>query len=68
MSLEFFGLTDIGRKRETNEDDFLCLDLSHEVPSLGRPLYLLLVADGVGGHQAGGPASLLTSGSILSFL
>ena len=68
MSLEIFGVTDVGLKRETNEDDFLCVDLSQEVPSLGRSLYLLLVADGVGGHQAGGQASSLASESVRGFI
>jgi len=67
MSLDFFGATDIGRKRETNEDDFLCLDLSVNAPALGRPLYLFLVADGVGGHQAGGRASALATESVRNF-
>lgn len=67
MSLEFFGATDIGRKRETNEDDFLCLDLSVHAPALGRPLYLFLVADGVGGHQAGGRASALATECVRNF-
>lgn len=67
MSLEFFGATDIGRKRETNEDDFLCADLSTEAPGFDRPLSLLLVADGVGGHQAGGRASSLAAESIRDF-
>jgi len=65
--LEFFGLTDKGNKRETNEDDFLCVDLFKEVKGLKQPVFLLLVADGVGGHQGGDQASSLASESVREF-
>jgi protein phosphatase len=65
------GLTDIGRVRESNEDHFLIAELArtlwvHEtsLPQLttqyGRSRgHIFLVADGMGGHQAGGVASAL---------
>jgi len=68
MSLEFFGLSDKGPKRESNEDDFLCVDLSREVQGLKSPVYLLLAADGVGGHQGGDQASSLASECLRTFI
>jgi serine/threonine protein phosphatase PrpC len=67
MTLEFFGISDIGTKRETNEDDFLCVELLKEVHSLNEAAYLLLVADGVGGHQGGDQASSLAAESMRGF-
>jgi protein phosphatase len=47
-------LSDVGRKRENNEDSFLYTRLKGEN---GNPGYLMAVADGMGGHQAGEVAS-----------
>ncbi|HEX5483655.1 MAG TPA: PP2C family serine/threonine-protein phosphatase [Terriglobia bacterium] len=61
-------LTDIGRKRKNNEDNYLVLPLDGEVLeqtpeelsfSLSAPGLLLAVADGMGGHQCGEVASRL---------
>jgi serine/threonine protein phosphatase PrpC len=48
------GLSDIGRKRHSNQDSFLLDDAHH----------LYMVADGMGGHQAGEVASQLVVDSI----
>ena len=80
--LDCFGQSDRGRKRRINEDQFLIVDLdelsdatvesgdtiaedSQERNSLG---VLLLVADGVGGAQAGDRASAIVANTVLSEL
>lgn len=49
MRIESAGLTDVGKKREGNEDSFL----------LDNALGFYVVADGMGGHKAGEVASLI---------
>jgi len=56
--VESAGISDIGKKRETNEDRIFVDD------ALG----LYLVADGMGGHQAGEIASALVVTSVRDFL
>jgi serine/threonine protein phosphatase PrpC len=49
MELSFWAATDVGKKRESNEDNFL----------VDKKLQLFVVADGMGGHASGEVASQL---------
>jgi serine/threonine protein phosphatase PrpC len=74
-----FGLTDRGLIRPTNEDQFLIAELTKAMKvlcaSLPQPKtqqaaergYLFIVADGMGGHQAGEQASALAVETIEAF-
>ncbi len=58
MIIESAGLTDVGRKREENEDSFFVND----------DLQSYVVADGMGGHLAGEVASRMVVESLDRFL
>ena len=58
MNIRYSGLTDIGRRRPSNEDRFLCVSLDGRGPG-EEPWTLLAVADGIGGHAAGEVASAM---------
>jgi protein phosphatase len=61
ISWQIAGLTDVGLKRELNEDNLLMIEA--EMAELG-PYGLYIVADGLGGHAAGEVASRLTIETI----
>lgn len=58
QSISYAGGTDKGLVREQNEDSILCCSFDHSEVSL------LLVADGVGGHEGGAIASKLAADVI----
>ena len=79
LSVKAFGITDKGKVRTTNEDQFLIAELTKGMrvwqTSLPEPklqvgeerAHLFLVADGMGGHQAGERASALAVVAIEHF-
>jgi protein phosphatase len=79
LTVKSFGVTDKGKVRTTNEDQFLIAELIHAIrigqTSLPEPklqvgderAHLFLVADGMGGHRAGERASGLAVAAIEQF-
>jgi serine/threonine protein phosphatase PrpC len=79
LAVKAFGITDKGRVRPSNEDQFLCAELTKAMrvwqTSLPEPKaqfgdergHLFLVADGMGGHRAGERASALAVAAIEQF-
>lgn len=54
MRIKTFGISDVGKRRERNEDSFL----------IDEELQLVVVADGMGGHLGGAYASKLAVATI----
>ena len=79
LAVHAFGVTDKGKVRSANEDQFLIAELTKAMrvwqTSLPEPkvqvgeerAHLFLVADGMGGHQAGERASALAVAAIEQF-
>jgi PPM family protein phosphatase len=57
-------LTDVGQYRQLNEDSLLTLELGRVHRSVGTPIGLYVVADGMGGHSAGDVASGLAISAL----
>jgi serine/threonine protein phosphatase PrpC len=80
FTINAYGLSDRGRKRDSNEDHFAVAELVRtlhvhhtSLPDLGTSLsahrgYVLLIADGVGGGRAGEVASGLSVSTIEDFM
>jgi serine/threonine protein phosphatase PrpC len=79
LAVKAFGITDTGKVRTSNEDQFLIAELSKRMrvwqTSLPEPklqvgedrAHLFLVADGMGGHRAGERASAIAVAAIEQF-
>jgi serine/threonine protein phosphatase PrpC len=79
LAVKTFGITDKGRVRVSNEDQFLIAELTKTMriwqTSLPEPRaqfgeergHLFLVADGMGGHRAGEQASAIAVVAIEQF-
>jgi serine/threonine protein phosphatase PrpC len=79
LAVKSFGVTDKGRVRSSNQDQFLTAELTKAMriwqTSLPEPKmqfgmergHLFLVADGMGGHRAGEQASALAAMAIEQF-
>ena len=82
IQMDCYGMTDIGKKRSSNEDQFLIADLNkslrvhqtslgldHQTRLFGGSQgHLLVVADGMGGCAAGERASTLAIDSVVSYV
>jgi serine/threonine protein phosphatase PrpC len=82
VTIDAFGLTDVGKVRKDNEDHFVVANinksvdllcgslsneaLSHRVGTIGA--HLFVVADGVGGGPDGDLASERTAAAVLSYV
>jgi serine/threonine protein phosphatase PrpC len=55
MKIEIAGTTDIGKKRQVNEDSLACIDLTNKHGTAA----VIAVADGIGGHAGGKTASTI---------
>src|SRR4051812_2019970 len=66
-ALELAQLTDVGREREHNEDSVLAIALDGESVARFDVSALIMVADGVGGHEAGEVASATAIETVRTF-
>src|SRR3954466_14955438 len=80
--MDSYGLTDVGRRRTTNEDHFLIADLNKSMRVHGTSLKiddetriyggpqgkLLVVADGMGGEAEGERASTIAVDQVATYV
>ena len=57
----FFGLSNIGKKREINQDYYVTYEINNNIK-------LYIVADGLGGYKAGEVASKMAAENILKYI
>ncbi|WP_066407708.1 PP2C family protein-serine/threonine phosphatase [Flavisolibacter tropicus] len=62
MAKHYFGITDVGRQRDNNEDTFFI------EPVLNKQFIAACVIDGVGGYEGGEVAAAIAQQSILAYL
>ena len=62
MAEKFFGLTDTGRLRDNNEDNFIAQQV------VKNRFIVAAVIDGVGGYEGGEVAAELARKSILDYI
>ena len=82
VTIDAYGLTDVGKVRKANEDHFIVVDINRTVDMRWGSLspealinrigtssaHLLVVADGVGGGPDGEMASERTAAAVLSYV
>lgn len=80
--VDVYGLSDPGKVRQRNEDQFLIAELGRTIrilstsiegavespPSLTLPTWLMVVADGIGGHGGGDVASSVATDSVTRYV
>lgn len=66
-AVELAGLTDVGLKRQNNEDSFTAFEIPPAAPG-APPVYCLAVADGMGGMEHGERASTAAIGAVEKLL
>ncbi len=62
------GKSDVGLVRKINEDSFACINLSQKLGLTEEDVQLFIVADGMGGHNAGEVASSMAIDEIAGYI